>query len=124
MVVAGPKPADIFKAYQVASMTGMPIVICEGDVTAGARAAILDMTERNITLSEAIAVSDIKSYIQALEDAGVSIAAPRRSRRSPLRRLCLGRWKEHTRPESESNAALVGIDGNSTLQRSEGGMEQ
>jgi len=125
VVVAGPKPADIFKAYQVASMTGMPVVICEGDVTAGARAAILDMTERNITLSEAIAVSDIKeSYIRALEDAGVSIAAPEEIAKESAQEALPGQVEGAYQAKSESNAALVGIDGNSTLQRSEGGMEQ
>ena len=74
VVLSGSLPADIFRAYQVASMTGLPIVVCEGNVTAGARDAIQEMTGRNISLSEAITVGNIgENYARPLIDAGISM---------------------------------------------------
>ena len=74
VVLSGSLPADIFRAYQVASMTGLSIVVCEGNVTAGARDAIQEMTGRNISLSEAITVGNIgENYVRPLIDAGISM---------------------------------------------------
>lgn len=74
VVLSGSLPADIFRAYQVASMTGLSIVVCEGNVTAGARDAIEEMTGRNISLSEAITVGNIgENYARPLSDAGISM---------------------------------------------------
>ena len=67
------RPADIFRAYQVAKMTGAPMVVCEGNVTENASAAIKEMTKRNVTLSKALIVGEIGvEYTKPLQDAGVS----------------------------------------------------
>lgn len=72
VVLSGSRPADIFRAYQEVKMTGAPIVVCEGDVTENARAAIAEMTKRNVTLSRALTVGDIGAeYTKPLQDAGV-----------------------------------------------------
>jgi len=74
VVLSGSSPADIFRAYRAAALGRTPIVICEGNVTANAGSIIGEMTERNISLSRAVAVSDIdEDYVQSLEDAGVTI---------------------------------------------------
>ena len=53
-------------------MTGAPIVVCEGDVTEKAKAAIAEMTKRNVTLSRAMTVGEIGAeYTKPLQDAGV-----------------------------------------------------
>ncbi len=72
VVLSGSKPADLFRAYQAAKMTGAPIVVCEGDVTENASAAIAEMTKRNVTLSRALTVGEIGAeYTKPLQDAGV-----------------------------------------------------
>jgi len=72
VVLSGSRPADIFRAYQAAKMTGAPIVVCEGDVTKNAAAAIAEMRKRNVTLSRALLVGEIGAkYTKPLQDAGV-----------------------------------------------------
>ena len=74
VVLTSSRPADIFRAYQVAKMDGMPMVVCEGGVTEAANGAIKEMTKRNTTLSKALTVGKIGvEYTKALQDAGVSI---------------------------------------------------
>lgn len=74
VVLTSSRPADIFRAYQVAKMDGMPMVVCEGGVTETANAVIKEMTKRNSTLSKALTVGNIGvEYTKALQDAGVSI---------------------------------------------------
>ena len=48
VVLSSSRPADIFRAYQVAKMDGMPMVVCEGSVTEASNAAIKEMTKRNV----------------------------------------------------------------------------
>ncbi|MFZ2472099.1 MAG: hypothetical protein WAW52_09195 [Methanothrix sp.] len=72
VVFSGTRPADLFRAYQAARMTGTPIVVCEGGVTENAKAAIAEMTKRNVTLSSVILVGEIGAeYTKPLQDAGV-----------------------------------------------------
>jgi len=72
VVLSGSRPADIFRAYQKAKMAGTPIVICEGNVTENANAAIAEMTKRNAALSRVFLVGEIGAdYIKPLLDAGV-----------------------------------------------------
>jgi len=72
VVLSGSRPADIFRAYQKAKMAGTPIVICEGNVTENANAAIAEMTKRNVTLLRVLLVGEIGAdYIKPLQDAGV-----------------------------------------------------
>jgi hypothetical protein len=72
VVLSGPKSADIFQAYQFARMSGLPIVICQGNVTESARAAIKEMTKRNTSLTGALYVGAIDAkYTQPLLDAGI-----------------------------------------------------
>ncbi|MCX6672255.1 MAG: hypothetical protein NTY37_00540 [Methanothrix sp.] len=74
VVLSGSRPADIFRAYQAAKMAGTPIVLCEGDVTENANAAIKQMTKRNVTLSRVLFVGEIRAeYTKPLLDAGVKI---------------------------------------------------
>ena len=74
VVLSGSKPADLFMAYQVAKVAGTPIMVCEGNVTENAVAAIKEMTKRNVTLSRALIVSEIGAeYTKPLQDAGVKI---------------------------------------------------
>ncbi len=74
VILAGSSQADIFRAYQAASMTGMPIIICDGNATSNARSLIKEMAERDIALSSAYAVTDIgEEYIRSLEDAGIAV---------------------------------------------------
>lgn len=72
VVLSGPKSADIFQAYQLAKVSGVPIVICQGNVTDSTRAAIKEMTKRNTSLTGALYMSDIDAkYTQPLLDAGI-----------------------------------------------------
>ncbi|MBN1234881.1 MAG: hypothetical protein JW999_02395 [Methanotrichaceae archaeon] len=72
VVLSGSRPADIFRAYQAAMTTGIPIVVCEGNVTEKALAAIKEMTKRNVTLSRGLIVGNIGAeYTKPLQDAGV-----------------------------------------------------
>ncbi|MDQ1261141.1 MAG: hypothetical protein QG575_322 [Euryarchaeota archaeon] len=72
VVLSSSKPADIFRAYQTAKMAGAPIVVCKGDVTDDAKAAIAEMTKRNITLSRAFLLGEIGAeYTKPLQDAGI-----------------------------------------------------
>lgn len=74
VVLTSSRPADIFRAYQVAKLASMPMVVCEGGVTGAANDAITEMTKRNTTLSKALTVGKIgEEYTRALLDAGVSI---------------------------------------------------
>jgi hypothetical protein len=74
VVLSGPRPADIFRAYQAAEMAGTPIVVCEGNVTENANAAIAEMTKRNVALSRVLLVGEIgEEYTKPLQDAGVKI---------------------------------------------------
>ena len=72
VVLSGPKSADIFRAYQLAKVSGMPIVVCQGDVTENAKEAIKEMTNCNVSLTSALYVGDIDTkYIKPLTDAGI-----------------------------------------------------
>ena len=74
VVLSSPKPVHIFRAYQVAKMGGLPLVVCEGSVTEAAKAAIKELTKRNVTLSKALRVGEIgEETTRALQDAGVSM---------------------------------------------------
>jgi hypothetical protein len=74
VVLSGSKTADIFRAYQAAMKTGIPIVVCEGNVTEKARTAIKEMTKRNVSLSRGLTVGEIGSeYTKPLQDAGAKI---------------------------------------------------
>jgi len=74
VVLSGSKPTDLFRAYRAAKMAGTPIVVCEGDVTENANAAIAEMTKRNVTLSRVLLVGEIGAeYTKPLQDAGVKI---------------------------------------------------
>ena len=74
VVLSGPKSADIFQAYQMAKVSGVPIVVCQGDVTENARAAIKEMAKRNTSLTSALYVSDVDAkYTQPLLDAGIKM---------------------------------------------------
>ena len=72
VVLSGSEPADLFRAYQAARISGLPIVVCAGGVTENAGAAIKEMTKRNVSLSRALIVSEIgEEYTKQLHDAGV-----------------------------------------------------
>jgi putative cell wall-binding protein len=72
VVLSGTRPADIFRAYQAAKMAGIPIIICEGNVTENSVTAIKEMTKRNVTLSRWLTVGEIGAeYTKPLQDAGV-----------------------------------------------------
>jgi putative cell wall-binding protein len=71
-VLTSPKQADVFKAYQIARTGGMPLLVCKGNVTEASKAAIMEMTKRNATLSKALIVGKIEEkYTKALQEAGV-----------------------------------------------------
>lgn len=74
VVLSSSRPADIFRAYKVAEIDKIPMVVCEGSVTEAASAAIEGMTKRNSTLSRALTVGKIGvEYTKSLQDAGVLI---------------------------------------------------
>lgn len=74
VVLSGSKPSDLFRAYRTAKMAGTPIVVCEGDVTENANAAIREMTKRNVTLSRVLIVGEIGAeYTKPLQESGVKI---------------------------------------------------
>ncbi len=74
VVLSSSRPADVFRAYQLAKMDGMPMVVCKGSATEAANAAVKEMTKRNSTLSKALMVGKIGvEYKKALQDAGVLI---------------------------------------------------
>ncbi|MCX6679868.1 MAG: hypothetical protein NTX42_05855 [Methanothrix sp.] len=74
VVLSGSKPSDLFMAYRTAKMAGTPIVVCEGDVTENANAAIAEMTKRNVTLSRVLLVGEIGAeYTKPLQESGVKI---------------------------------------------------
>ncbi len=73
-VLTSPRQADVFRAYQIARMGGLPMVVCEGNVTEASKAAIEEMTRRNETLSKALTIGKIEEkYTKALQEAGVSL---------------------------------------------------
>jgi hypothetical protein len=73
-VLSGSQPADIFRAYQEARITGAPIIICEGNVTANANAVIMQMTKRNTTLFKALLVGKIGAeYTKPLLSAAIKM---------------------------------------------------
>ncbi|MDD1734756.1 MAG: hypothetical protein LUP01_03885, partial [Methanothrix sp.] len=72
VVLSGSEPADLFRAYQAARISGLPIVVCAGGVTENSGAAIKEMAKRNVSLSRALIVSEIgEEYTKQLHDAGV-----------------------------------------------------
>jgi len=74
VVLSSPRSVDIFRAYQAARMRGLPLVVCEGSVTATAKAAIKELTKRHVALSKALTIGDIgEETIRALQEAGVSM---------------------------------------------------
>jgi putative cell wall-binding protein len=74
VVLTGTRPADIFRSYEVARLGGMPMIVCQGNVTEAASFAIKEMTKRNTTLSNALIVGKVGvEYTKSLQDAGVSI---------------------------------------------------
>lgn len=74
VVLSSSRPADMFRAYQAAKMTGTPIVVCEGNATENAGAAIKEIAKRNVTLERALLVSEIGAeYTKPLQDAGIKI---------------------------------------------------
>jgi len=73
-VLSDTSPADLFRAYQAAKIAGTPIVVCDGNVTEKANAAIAEMTKRNVTLSRVLLAGEIgEEYTKPLQDAGVKI---------------------------------------------------
>jgi hypothetical protein len=72
VALSGPEPADIFRAYQTAMTSGIPIVICQGNVTEKAIDTIKEMAKRHIPLTSALYTGDIEAkYIKPLQDAGI-----------------------------------------------------
>jgi hypothetical protein len=73
-VLSDLEPASIFRAYQLAKINGLPLVVSVGNVTERAKSIIKEMTRRNTPLSKALAVGEIgNESSKALQDAGVSI---------------------------------------------------
>ena len=74
VVLCGSRSQDLFRAYQMAQASGMPMVICQGSATEKAKAAIEEMARRNVTLTKAFYVGQIdEQYIQPLDEAGIKI---------------------------------------------------
>ncbi len=74
VVLSSPETVDIFKAYQVAKLGNLPLVVCEGNVTQAAKSAIVELTKRNVNLTKALAVGTIgEESARALQEAGVSM---------------------------------------------------
>lgn len=72
VVLSGSQSADIFKAYQVARMTGSPMIICKGNVTENVNDVIAQMSKRNDTLSKALLVGKIGAeYTKPLQSAAI-----------------------------------------------------
>ncbi len=73
VILSSPRPADIFRAYRVANTKGLPVVLCEGNVTETTRSVIKEMTRRNVPFSKALTVGEIgKEARLALRAVGVS----------------------------------------------------
>jgi len=71
-VLCGSSSPELFRAYQLAQSKGMPMVICQGQATEKAKAAVAEMAGKNITLKKAFYVGDIDmEYLQPLKDAGI-----------------------------------------------------
>ncbi len=71
-VLCGTSSPDLFRAYQMAQTSGMPMVVCQGLATEKAKAAVVEMAGRNITLEKAFYVGDIDiQYLQPLDEAGI-----------------------------------------------------
>lgn len=74
IVICGPKDLDIFKAYQEAGLKDYPLVICDSPMNNKTRSIILDLTKRNVRLSEAKIVGKVPDDTQkTLRDLGISI---------------------------------------------------
>jgi len=72
VVLCGTGSQDLFRAYQTAQTSGIPMVICQGPATDKAGAAIKEMAGRNASLSQAFYVGHIdESYLQPLDEAGI-----------------------------------------------------
>ena len=71
-MLCGTGSQDLFRAYQTAQTSGIPMVICQGPATDKAGAAIKEMAGRNASLSQAFYVGHIdESYLQPLDEAGI-----------------------------------------------------
>ncbi|VVB67998.1 Uncharacterised protein [uncultured archaeon] len=74
VVLSSPRSMDIFRAYQVAKIGGLPLVVCKGSVTEVAKATIKELTKRKIPLSKALTIGEIgDETARALQEAGVSM---------------------------------------------------
>jgi hypothetical protein len=74
VVLSSTRPVDVFGAYQLAKMRGLPMVICEGNVNDAAKSAISEMTKRNVTLSKALIFGEIgEENIRALQNVNITI---------------------------------------------------
>lgn len=72
VVLSGTRSPDLFRAYQMAQASGMPMVICQGPATERAKAAIEEIARRNTTLTKALYVGDIDAeYLLPLDEAGI-----------------------------------------------------
>ena len=73
-VLSSSQPAEIFRAYQKARISGAPIIVCEGNVTENVGTAIAEMIKRNSTLTKALLVGEIGAeYTKPLQSAGIKI---------------------------------------------------
>lgn len=73
VVLSSPKPADVFKAYQVAKLGNHPLVICDGALNNATQSIIKDLIGRNNTLSRALLVGEVGEDIAGtMQDLGVS----------------------------------------------------
>jgi len=71
-VLCGTTSPDLFRAYQIAQASGMPMVVCQGQATEKAKAAVAELAGKNITLNKALYIGDIDMrYLQPLNDAGI-----------------------------------------------------
>lgn len=74
VILCDEEPSDIFRAYSQARTLGIPMIVCQGNVTEEAKAAIKGMAEQNVTLTRAFYVGDIDAeYKKPLQDAGIEI---------------------------------------------------
>jgi putative cell wall-binding protein len=74
VVLSTPKPVDIFRAYQIARMDNLPLVVSDGKMNAGIKSIMENMTKRDIALSKIVSVGEVdKETAKALQGLNISI---------------------------------------------------
>ena len=74
VVLSTPKPTDVFRAYQIAKIGDLPLVVSDGKLNAATKSIMENMTKRDIALSKIVSIGEVDpETAKVLQGLNISI---------------------------------------------------